>query len=68
MAHEDPAAQTRFIPIFRMPAGTVYMAEGKITLADCKSQNSFDTLVSALEITVDKDNNVTLVKEHKYEI
>lgn len=51
--------------VYRMPAGTVYMAEGKISLADCKSQNSFDTLISTLEITVDKDNNVTLVKEYR---
>lgn len=61
---QKPATQTRFIPIFRMPAGTVYMAEGKITLADCKS-NDHDTLISVLEITVDNANNVTLVKEHR---
>lgn len=63
---QKPTTQTRFIPVFRMPAGTVYVGGGKITLADCKSDNSFDTLISALEITVDNANNVTLVKEHRY--
>ncbi len=62
---QKPATQTRFIPVFRMPAGTVYVGEGKITLADCKSDNSFDTLISVLEITVDNANNVTLVKKHR---
>lgn len=63
---QKPTTQTRFIPIFRMPAAaSVYVGEGKITLADCKS-NDHDTLISALEITVDKDNNVTVVKEHRY--
>lgn len=61
---QKPAVQTRFIPIFRMPAGSVYVGEGKISLADCNSSNH-DTLISTLEITVDNANNVTLVKEHK---
>ena len=59
---QKPATQTRFIPVFRMPA-SVYVGEGKISLQDCKPSN---TLISVLEINISEDNSATLVKEHKF--
>ena len=62
---QKPAQQTRWIGVYRMPASSVYVGEGKISLEDCKPSNTFDTLISVLEINVSEDNSVTLVKEHK---
>lgn len=61
---ETPATQTRFIPVLRMPAGSVYVGEGKITPVDCKPSHQ-DTLISVLEISVSANDTVTLVKEHR---
>ena len=63
---QKPAQQTRWISVYRMPAGTVYMAEGKISREDCKPSDG-DTLIRLLEVTVNADNSTT-TKEHKCEI
>lgn len=60
---QKPAQQTRWIGVYRMPAGTVYVAEGKISREDCKPAEG-DTLIKLLEVTVNADNSTT-VKEHK---
>lgn len=60
---EKPAHQTRWIGVYRMPAKSVYIAEGKISREDCKPSEG-DTLIKLLEVTVNADNSTT-VKEHK---
>lgn len=59
---QKPAHQTRWIGIYRMPAGSVYIAEGKISREDCKPFEG-DTLVKLLEVTVNADNSISM-KEH----
>lgn len=59
---QKPVQQTRWIGIHRMPAGTVYIAEGKISREDCVPSEG-DTLIKLLEVTVNADNSTT-VKEH----
>lgn len=59
---QKPAHQTRWVGIYRMPAGSVYIAEGKISKEDCKPAPA-DTLVKLLEITINADNSTT-TKEH----
>lgn len=63
---QKPAQQTRWIGVYRMPAGSVYIAEGKISREDCVPAAG-DTLIKLLEVTVNADNSTT-TKEHKCEI
>ena len=60
---QKPAHQTRWIGVYRMPAASVYIAEGKISREDCKPSEG-DTLIKLLEVTINADNSTT-VKEHK---
>ena len=63
---QKPAHQTRWIGVYRMPAKSVYIAEGKISREDCVPAAG-DTLVRLLEVTINADNSIT-TKEHECEI
>ena len=61
-----PAPVHRFMPVFKMPAGSIYIAEGKIDFAsavnpDFNGMKSCDTLAGVLHVEIEPDT-MTLVK------
>ena len=56
----------RFVPVFKMPAGSVYMSEGRIDLESAKNPGfngkaPFDNLAGVLHVEIEPDT-MTLVK------
>ena len=61
-----PETVHRFIPVFKMPAGSIYIAEGRIDLESAKDPDpngkaSFDKLAGVLHVEIEPDTMV-LVK------
>lgn len=61
-----PAPVHRFIPVFKMPAGSIYMAEGKIDFAsavnpDFNGMKSCDKLAGVMYVEIEPDT-MKLVK------
>ena len=61
-----PETVHRFVPMFKMPAGGIYMAEGKIYLESAKDpayngENRRDKLVAVLHVEIEPIT-MTLVK------
>ena len=61
-----PDTVHRFVPVFKKPAGSVYMAEGKIVLESAKDpahngKTQSDTLAGVLHVEIEPDT-MTLVK------
>ena len=61
-----PETVHRFVPVFKMPAGSIYMAEGQIDLENAKNPSingkaRFDTLAGVLHVEIEPDT-MTLVK------
>ena len=61
-----PETVHRFIPVFKMPAGSIYIAEGKIDLESAKhldfnGKARFDSLAGVLHVEIEPDT-MTLVK------
>ena len=62
-----PASVHRFIPVLKMPAGSIYMAEGKIDFASAVNpgfngmQSSCDRLAGVLYVEIEPDT-MKLVK------
>ena len=53
-----PDTVHRFVPVFKMPAGSIYMAEGKIDLESAKNPGfngkaRFDTLAGVLHVEIE---------------
>ena len=53
-----PDTVHRFVPVFKMSAGSIYMAEGKIDLENAKNPDfngkaRFDTLAGVLHVEID---------------
>ena len=62
----QPDTVHRFVPVFKMPAGSIYMAEGKIDFAsaanpDFNGVKSCDKLACVLHVEIDPAT-LTLVK------
>ena len=60
-----PDTVHRFVPVFKMPAGSIYMAEGKIDLESAKNpdlngQEWSDTLAGVLHVEIEP-TTMTLV-------
>ena len=61
-----PETVHRFVPVFKMSAGSIYMAEGKIDLESAKNPDfngkaGFDTLAGVLHVEIEP-TTMTLVK------
>ena len=61
-----PETVHRFVPVFKMSAGSIYMAEGKIDLESAKNPDfnekaRFDTLAGVLHVEIEP-TTMTLVK------
>ena len=61
-----PETVHRFIPVFKMPAGSVYMSEAKVDLESAKNPGfngkaPFDKLASVLHVEIEP-TTMTLVK------
>ena len=61
-----PATVHRFVPVFKMPAGSVYMSEAKVDLESAKNPGfngkaPFDKLAGVLHVEIEPDT-MTLVK------
>ena len=61
-----PDTVHRFVPVFKMPAGSIYMAEGKIDFAsavnpDLNGMRSCDKLAGVLHVEIEPAT-MTLVK------
>ena len=61
-----PETVHRFVPVFKMPAGSVYMSEGKIDLESAKNPEinwkaPFDKLAGVLHVEIEP-TTMTLVK------
>ena len=61
-----PETVHRFVPVFKMPAGSVYMSEAKIVLESAKDpahngKTQSDTLAGVLHVEIEPDT-MTLVK------
>ena len=61
-----PDTVHRFAPVFKMPAGSIYMAEGKIDLESaknpgCNGKAPFDKLAGVLHVEIEP-TTMTLVK------
>lgn len=61
-----PDTAHRFVPVFKMPAGSIYMGEGKIDLQNAKDPDfngkaGFDTLAGVLHVEIEP-TTMTLVK------
>ena len=61
-----PDTVHRFVPVFKMPAGSIYMAEGKIDFAsavdpDLNGMRSCDKLAGVLHVEIEPDT-MKLVK------
>ena len=61
-----PETVHRFVPVFKMPAGSVYMSEAKVDLESAKNPGfngkaPFDKLAGVLHVEIDP-TTVTLVK------
>ena len=61
-----PDTVHRFVPVFKMPAGSVYMSEGKIDLESAKNPGfngkvSFDKLAGVLHVEIEPAT-MTLVR------
>jgi hypothetical protein len=62
----QPDTVRRFVPVFKMPAGSIYMGEGKIYLQNAKDPDfngkaEFDTLAGVLLVEIEP-TTMTLVK------
>ena len=61
-----PETVHRFVPVFKMPAGSVYMTEGKFDLESAKDpahngKSPLETLAGVLHVEIEPDT-MTLVK------
>lgn len=61
-----PNTVHRFVPVFKMPAGSVYMSEAKVDLESAKNpdfngKTQSDTLAGVLHVEIDP-TTMTLVK------
>ena len=61
-----PDTVHRFVPVFKMPAGSIYIAEGRIDLESAKDPDlngkaSFDKLAGVLHVEIEPAT-MTLVK------
>ena len=61
-----PETVHRFVPVFKMPAGSVYMSEAKVDLESAKNPGfngkaPFDNLAGVLHVEIEPDT-MTLVK------
>ena len=61
-----PETVHRFVPVFKMPAGSVYMSEAKVDLESAKNPDfngkaPFDTLAGVLHVEIEP-TTMTLVK------
>ena len=61
-----PDTVHRFVPVFKMPAGSVYMSEAKVDLESAKNPDfngkaRFDTLAGVLHVEIEP-TTMTLVK------
>ena len=61
-----PETVHRFVPVFKMPAGSIYMSEAKVDLESAKNPGfngkvSFDTLAGVLHVEIEPAT-MTLVK------
>ena len=61
-----PAPVHRFMPVFKMPAGSIYISEGKIDLESAKNpdfngKTQGDKLAGVLHVEIEPDT-MTLVK------
>ena len=61
-----PDTVHRFVPVFKMPAGSIYIAEGKIDLESAKNptfngKTQSDTLAGVLHVEIEP-TTMTLVK------
>ena len=61
-----PDTVHRFVPVFKMPAGSIYMNEGKIDLESAKNPDlngkaPLETLAGVLRVEIEPDT-MTLVK------
>ncbi len=61
-----PATVHRFIPVFKMPAGSIYMSEAKVDLESAKNPGfngkaPFDNLAGVLHVEIEP-TTMTLVK------
>ena len=61
-----PETVHRFVPVFKMPAGSIYIAEGKVDLESAKNPDfngkaRFDALAGVLHVEIEPDT-MTLVK------
>ena len=61
-----PDTVHRFVPVFKMPAGSVYMSEAKVDLETAQNpgfnrKSSFDTLAGVLHVEIEP-TTMTLVK------
>ena len=53
-----PDTEHRFVPVFKMPAGSIYMGEGKIDLQNAKDPDfngkaAIDTLAGVLHVEIE---------------
>ena len=61
-----PETVHRFVPVFKMPAGSIYMSEAKVDLQNAKDPDfngkaGFDNLAGVLHVEIEPDT-MTLVK------
>ena len=61
-----PETVHRFVPVFKMPAGSIYIAEGKVDLESAKNPDfngkaRFDALAGVLHVEIEP-TTMTLVK------